>query len=99
MLLGSASIDLLAQSGESLAGRISYLEMGPFNALEIASDNIEHLWIRGGFPDSYLTGSDRASQRWRQDFIRTYLERDIPMMGPRITSDLDAPPHRLDNCY
>lgn len=87
LLLGSASIDLLAQSGESLAGRISYLEMGPFNALEIASDDIEHLWIRGGFPDSYLADSDRASQRWRQDFIRTYLERDIPMMGPRIPAE------------
>ena len=87
LLLGSASIDLLAQSGESLVGRISYLEMGPLNALEIASDDIEHLWIRGGFPDSYLAGSDRASQRWRQDFIRAYLERDIPMMGPRIPAE------------
>ncbi|WP_150295576.1 ATP-binding protein [Sphingobium estronivorans] len=87
LLLGSASIDLLAQSGESLAGRISYIEMGPFDALEIPPGDIEHLWIRGGFPDSYLASSDRASQRWRQDFIRTYLERDIPMMGPRIPAE------------
>ena len=86
LLLGSASIDLLAQLGESLAGRISYLEMRPFDALEIP-DDIEHLWIRGGFPDSYLASSDRSSLRWRQDFIRTYLERDIPMMGPRIPAE------------
>ena len=87
LLLGSASMDLLAQSGESLAGRISYLEMGPLDALEIAEQDIERLWTRGGFPDSYLAGSDRSSQRWRQDFIRTYLERDIPMMGPRIPAE------------
>ena len=87
LLLGSASMDLLAQSGESLAGRISYLEMGPLDALEIAEQDIERLWTRGGFPDSYLAGSDRSSQRWRQDFIKTYLERDIPMMGPRIPAE------------
>lgn len=87
LLLGSASMDLLAQSGESLAGRISYLEMRPLDALEIAQPDIERLWIRGGFPDSYLAGSDRSSQRWRQDFIRTYLERDIPTMGPRIPAE------------
>lgn len=87
LLLGSASMHLLAQSGESLAGRISYLEMGPFDALEIDPADIERLWIRGGFPDSYLAGSERTSQRWRQDFIRTYLERDIPMMGPRIPAE------------
>ena len=87
LLLGSASMDLLAQSGESLAGRISYLEMRPLDALEIAEPDIERLWIRGGFPDSYLAESDRSSQRWRQDFIRTYLERDIPTMGPRIPAE------------
>ena len=87
LLLGSASMNLLAQSSESLAGRISYLEMGPLDALEIAGPDVERLWIRGGFPDSYLAGSDRSSQRWRQDFIRTYLERDIPAMGPRIPAE------------
>ncbi|WP_461160412.1 ATP-binding protein [Sphingobium sp. TomMM35A] len=87
LLLGSASMNLLAQSGESLAGRISYLEMGPLDALEIAGPDIERLWIRGGFPDSYLAGSDRSSQRWRQDFIRTYLEREIPAIGPRIPAE------------
>jgi len=87
LLLGSASIDLLRQSGESLAGRISYLEMHPLDALEVGADQLDRLWVRGGFPDSFLANSDRASQRWRQDFIRTYLERDIPMLGPRIAAE------------
>ncbi len=87
LLLGSASIDLLRQSGESLAGRISYLEMHPLDALEVGQGQVERLWVRGGFPDSFLAGSDRASQRWRQDFIRSYLERDIPMFGPRIAAE------------
>jgi predicted AAA+ superfamily ATPase len=87
LLLGSASLDLMRQSGESLAGRISYLEMGPVDAMEASSENLTKLWIRGGFPDSYLAKSDRLSQRWRQDFIRTYLERDIPMLGPRVPAE------------
>lgn len=87
LLLGSASIELLRQSGESLAGRISYLEMRPLDALEIPEAQIERLWARGGFPDSFLAKSDALSQRWRQDFIRTYLERDVPMLGPRIPAE------------
>lgn len=87
LLLGSASIDLLRQSGESLAGRISYLEMHPLDALEVGADRLDRLWVRGGFPDSFLASNDRASQRWRQDFIRTYLERDIPLLGPRIAAE------------
>lgn len=87
LLLGSASVDLLAQSGESLAGRISYLEMRPIDALEVPQDQLEPLWVRGGFPDSLLAASDAASRRWRQDFIRTYLERDVPMLGPRIPAE------------
>ncbi len=87
LLLGSASIDLLAQSGESLAGRISYLEMRPLDALEVPPNDLDRLWVRGGFPDSFLASSDRVSQRWRQDFVRTYLERDIPMLGPRIAAE------------
>ncbi|WP_257211698.1 ATP-binding protein, partial [Sphingobium sp. IP1] len=87
LLLGSASIDSLAQSGESLAGRVSYLEMGPLNALEIGEQELNHLWVHGGFPDSFLASNDRASLRWRQDFIRTYLERDVPMLGPRIAAE------------
>jgi predicted AAA+ superfamily ATPase len=87
LLLGSASIDLLRQTGESLAGRISYIEMRPIDGLEVPQDSLSKLWARGGFPDSFLAPSDRASQIWRQDFIRTYLERDIPMLGPRIPAE------------
>lgn len=87
LLLGSASVDLLKQSGESLAGRIAYLEMAPIDALEVPSTDTDRLWLRGGFPDSFLAADDRASQRWRRDFIRTYLERDIPQLGPRIPAE------------
>lgn len=87
LLLGSASLDLLRQSGESLAGRIAYLEMHPIDGLEVSAEELDPLWVRGGFPDSFLADSDRASQRWRMDFIRTYLERDIPMLGPRIPAE------------
>lgn len=87
LMLGSASIDLLRQSGETLAGRISYLEMGPIHALEVPERDLASLWVRGGFPESFLAPSDRTSQRWRQDFIRTYLERDVPMLGPRIPAE------------
>ena len=87
LLLGSASLDLLRQSGESLAGRISYLEMGPVDGSEVPAAEIPKLWNRGGFPDSLLAADDRRSQRWRQDFIRTYLERDVPMLGPRIAAE------------
>lgn len=87
LLLGSASIDLLKQSGESLAGRIAYVELGPFNVLEVDDDAPERLWIRGGFPDSFLAESDDASAAWRENFIRTYLERDIPQIGPRVPAE------------
>lgn len=87
LLLGSASIDLLKQSGETLAGRIAYLEMHPIDGLEVSIENLSKLWVRGGFPDSFLAATDRASQRWRLDFIRAYLERDIPQLGPRIPAE------------
>jgi predicted AAA+ superfamily ATPase len=87
LLLGSASIDLLKQSGESLAGRIAYVELGPLNLLEVGGDARETLWIRGGFPDSFLAASDAASAVWRENFIRTYLERDIPQLGPRVPAE------------
>ena len=87
LLLGSASLDLLQQSGETLAGRISYVELDPVDALEIESGNLDTLWLRGGFPDSLLAADDAASLRWRQDFIRSYLERDIPQLGPRIPAE------------
>lgn len=86
LLLGSASMDLLRQSGESLAGRIAYVEMAPLDVLEVAEGVPDsfRLWVRGGFPDSYLAADDAASFAWRRDFIRTYLERDVPLFGPRI---------------
>ncbi len=89
LILGSASMDLLRQSGESLAGRIAYVEMDPLTVLEIpaASGNQDRLWVRGGFPDSFLAASDAESFAGRKDFIRTYLERDIPMFGPRIPTE------------
>ena len=87
LLLGSASFDLLKQSGETLAGRIAYLELTPLNLLETGASAVDQLWVRGGFPDSYLARSPDISLRWRQDFIRTYLERDIPQFGPRIAAE------------
>ncbi|MCB9470939.1 MAG: ATP-binding protein [Candidatus Obscuribacterales bacterium] len=89
LILGSASIDLLRQSGESLAGRIEYVDLEPINALEAQSAEIstDTLWIRGGFPDSLLAKSDRDSSRLRRSFIRTYLERDVPQFGPRVPSE------------
>ena len=87
LLLGSASLDLLKQSGETLAGRIAYLELAPFNLLETQALPSDDLWVRGGFPESLLAASATWSLRWRQDFIRTYLERDIPQFGPRIAAE------------
>ncbi len=87
LLLGSASIDLLQQSGETLAGRIAYVELAPFDVMEVARGQVDFLWVRGGFPDSLLAPDDAVSLRWRQDFIRTYLERDIPQLGPRIPAE------------
>ena len=86
LILGSASIDLLRQSGESLAGRLTYIDMGPFYTLELPAGEptLLQLWLRGGFPGSYLAENDAASLRWRTDFIRTYLERDVPQFGPRV---------------
>lgn len=87
LLLGSASNELLHQSGESLAGRISYLELSGFNAIEVGTQALPSLWSRGGFPDSFLASTDEQSYIWRENFIRTYLERDIPTLGPRIPAE------------
>jgi predicted AAA+ superfamily ATPase len=89
LILGSASIDVLRQSGESLAGRIEYVNIGPLNVLEVSADEAaqKRLWLRGGFPDSYLAKSDSDSFKLRRSFIRTYLERDVPQFGPRIPSE------------
>lgn len=87
LLLGSASIDLLRQSGETLAGRISYRELSPLDALEVPDGELDRLWVRGGFPSSFLADSDDDSMSWREDFIRTYLERDVPQFGFRIPAE------------
>ena len=87
LLLGSASLDLLRQSGESLAGRIAHLELTPLDILEVGAARLDTLWVRGGFPESFLAATGKQSLRWRQDFIRTYLERDIPQLGPRIPAE------------
>ena len=86
LLLGSASMDLMRQSSESLAGRISYIEMSGLNLAEI-DRNQQHrqtLWLRGGFPDSYLAADDDVAMDWLENLIRTYLERDTPQMGFRV---------------
>jgi len=89
LLLGSASMDLLRQSGESLAGRIEYVEMEPLDVLEATKDSegVNRLWVRGGFPDSFLADSDAGSFAFRSNFIRTYLERDVPQFGRRIPAE------------
>jgi predicted AAA+ superfamily ATPase len=87
LLLGSAGLGLLRQSGESLAGRVRFLELAPFSVLEPTGRSLEELWLRGGFPESLLAASNSQSLRWRQDFIRTYLEREIPQFGPRVPAE------------
>ena len=87
LLLGSASLDLMRQSGESLAGRISYIDMTPLTVCEVPVDATDTLWIRGGFPDSFQAADDRDSMNWRKDLLRTYLERDVPMFGSRVPAE------------
>ena len=90
LLLGSASIDLLQQSSETLAGRIAYSELTPLLVEEVAAKkrgDRDRLWLRGGFPDSFLAADEAASVEWREEFIGTYLERDIPLLGPRIPAE------------
>ena len=84
LLLGAASNLLLHQSAESLAGHVRYVEMPPLQLDEVGDDQMTRLWLRGGFPDSFRAVSDRASLNWREDFLRRYLQRDIPALGPRI---------------
>jgi len=91
LLLGSASRDLIQHSSETLAGRIRFLELSSFSVLEtnqpsFSSLNMEKLWLRGGFPDSYLAVTDEDSWNWRSDFISSYVEKDIPLMGPQVAS-------------
>lgn len=87
LLLGSASLELLQQSSESLAGRVDVLELTPFLATEVEAAEREKLWRRGGFPRSFLARNEAESRQWRAAFLRTYLERDIPQLGPRIAAE------------
>ena len=95
LFLGSASLDLLKQSSETLAGRLAYIELHPIDSLEWLGHQkkqslqrqLTRLWLRGGFPESLLTKSDEDSLDWRDDFLQTYLERDIPQLGPRIPAE------------
>lgn len=90
LILGSASLDLMQQSSESLAGRIAYKELSGLTLTEIADvkgSSEEQLWLRGGFPDSFRAKSDEASFRWRMNFVSTYLERDIPQFGARVPAN------------
>lgn len=81
IILGSASPELIRKSADSLAGRIGYLELTPFHLGELEADDMDRLWIRGGFPVSYLAASERSSRLWREHFIKTYIERDLGLLG------------------
>jgi predicted AAA+ superfamily ATPase len=89
LLLGSAALNLMRQSSETLAGRVAYLDMAPINTAEAAAAGISDntVWLRGGFPDSLLSPDDTQSLDWRRDFIRSYLERDVPMFAPRLPAE------------
>ncbi|MDP1653586.1 MAG: ATP-binding protein [Rhodocyclaceae bacterium] len=89
LLLGSAAIELMRQASETLAGRVAYLDLAALTLDEIQPAGIDaaRLWLRGGFPESLLAESDAASLDWRRDFIRSYLERDVPMFAPRLPAE------------
>jgi predicted AAA+ superfamily ATPase len=89
LLLGSAALDLMRQSSETLAGRVAYVDMAPINTADAAAAGISDnsVWLRGGFPDSLLSPDDTQSLDWRRDFIRSYLERDVPMFAPRLPAE------------
>ncbi len=86
LILGSASPELLRQSSETLAGRIAIVEMAGFTLEELSRSDLDRLWLRGGFPRSFLARTEAASSAWREDFIRTFLERDLAQLGVRVPS-------------
>ncbi|MEN6522151.1 MAG: ATP-binding protein [Anaerolineaceae bacterium] len=86
LILGSASPEIIKYTSETLAGRVEFIELQGFDLSEVGSENWEHLWIRGGFPRSFLARSEEDSLAWREGFIRTFLERDIPQLGINIPS-------------
>ncbi|MBI1861272.1 MAG: ATP-binding protein [Deltaproteobacteria bacterium] len=87
LILGSASRELIHQASETLAGRIEYIEVTPFSAHELKSSELQKLWIRGGFPRAFLATANSDSIKWRNAFIRTYLEQDLPNLGIRIPAE------------
>jgi hypothetical protein len=84
LVLGSAAPELLQQASESLAGRVAFVELGGFSVEEVGAERMRRLWLRGGFPRSFLARSEGESLRWREDFIRTFLERDLAQLGVRV---------------
>jgi len=86
LILGSASPDLLRQGSETLAGRIAFHELDGFGLDEVGAENADTVWLRGGFPRSYLARSNQDSYNWRRDFVRTFLERDLPQLGSQVPS-------------
>jgi predicted AAA+ superfamily ATPase len=87
LILGSASPDLIRGISESLAGRVGFVDLEGFDLIEVGVRNVRKLWLRGGFPRSFLARSEVLSLRWRQDFVRTFLERDVPQLGIRISAE------------
>ncbi|MBE7420342.1 MAG: ATP-binding protein [Ideonella sp.] len=87
LLLGSASPHLLRQTSETLAGRIAYHELPGLSLREVGGERADRLWVRGGFPLSFLARSDAASLEWRREFTRTFVERDLPMLGINVAAD------------
>lgn len=86
LILGSASLDLIKGASESLAGRIRYIDVHPFDLREVGASELEKLWVRGGYPRSFLADSDADSTLWRESYVRTFLERDIPQLGFNIAA-------------
>lgn len=87
LVLGSASLDLVKGVSDSLAGRVGFVDLGGFDATEVGFDHLNTLWVRGGFPESFLSDSDESSLRWREQFVRTFLSRDIPQLGISVPSE------------
>lgn len=97
-MLGSASQDLIQKTSESLAGRVGLIELTPFTMEEVEQNTnfeLNKFWLRGGYPDSFLASSDQGSVLWRENFLRTYVERDIPQLFHKITA-LSATFHPLN---
>lgn len=88
LILGSASPDLMKQTSDSLAGRVHFVDMSGFSLAEVGDKGLLELWLRGGFPPAFLAVSDSASRKWREDFIRTFLERDLPQLGVRVPVEM-----------